>query len=705
MIAEISLGPRWNARVRSALPWVLFTLCAALAWCLLFQRFPGAKSFKYPTAYAGDSIYFMGIAKGFSELPLPWKIRIRHLNAPDSADWNDYPLSEKLLYYTHGVLARYIRAGVASNILYMLGHVTAAISFLWAARRLGSQWLPGMIGGLLFAFSPYMMWRAFGHLNLLFVWPIPVLFVILHYLWYLEGFPRPRIWLAGCAALCCFALLSPYYFLLSLQLILLTALGSCARGRWRAGVFGGFLAAAGMAGFLLNQLNVFLAQARDGKNFAAAARILTELEIYGLRIPDLLLPREYPLGSVSRFLNSLCLAAGGGGESGAVFLGFAGAAALCCLLACTAFSGFRNPTRIPLEFWVAAYTAAFAVVGGLNYLLGSLGFVMLRGGNRYSIVILCAALLFCCRRFHRIPSRALGGLLLAVIFIAGAAEVAAINIPRRRSLDPVIFDRVDSDRAFTKELESKLLPGAMVFELPVAAFPEIPPIHGMQDYEHFRPYVWSKDLRFSYGTVKGRLQSLWQAAIVRQGPDAFLPFIERCGFEALLINTSGFADNGAALEADLARRGCPVIARDRLGTLVAYHLKPQPGERPMRPPVFLLNDGWWDRLEAPNADCAWAKGTRSGILLDSSGIGKPYVFECSLSSLGRQTVTVCLEGRKIASIDLQPGKESRLRVDFTAEHATTSLRFLADNDGLVPNNGDRRRMAFGILHPQFRAGE
>lgn len=703
MIAEISLGPRWNARVRSALPWVLFALCAALAWCLLFQRFPGAKSFKYPTAYAGDSIYFMGIAKGFSELPLPWNIRIRHLNAPDSADWNDYPLSEKLLYYTHGVLARYIRAGVASNILYMLGHVTAAISFLWAARRLGSQWLPGMLGGLLFAFSPYMMWRAFGHLNLLFVWPVPVLFVILHYLWYLEGFPRPRIWLAGCAALCCFALLSPYYFLLSLQLILLTALGSCARGRWRAGVFGGFLAASGMAGFLLNQLNVFLAQARDGRNFAAATRILAELQIYGLRIPDLLLPYDYPAGWISRFLNSLQRGEDLG-ENAAVFLGVAGIAALCCLLVHSAASGFRNPSRIPLEFWVAAYTSAFAVVGGLNYLLGSLGFVMLRGGNRYSIVILCAALLFCCRRFHRIPSLAARRLILAVIFLAGVAEVAAINIPRRRSLDPVIFDRVDSDRAFTKELESKLPPGAMVFELPVAAFPEVPPIHGMQDYEHFRPYVWSKDLRFSYGTVKGRLQSLWQAAVVREGPDAFLPFIERCGFEALLLNTSGFADNGAALEADLARRGCPVIARDRLGTLVAYRLKPRHEGRPPSPPVFLLNEGWWGRLEA-DAEAAWAKGPSSDILLDTPRIGRPYVFECALSSLCPQNVKVSIEGREIASLDLQPGQESRLRVDLTAELPTTRLRLLAAHYGQVPGNGDPRRLAFQILHPQFRASE
>ena len=703
MIPEIPAGSRWNTRVRDALPWVLFALCASLAWCLLFQRFPGAKSFKYPTAYAGDAIYFLGVAKGFSELPLPWNIQIQHLNAPDSADWNDYPLSEKLLYYTHGLLARYIRAGVASNILYLLAHVTAAISFLWAARRLGSRWLPGMLGGLLFAFSPYMMWRAYGHLNLMYVWPVPVLFVLLHYLWHLEGFPRPRIWLAGCAALCCFALLSPYYLLLSLQLILLTALGSFVRGNRKAGLFGGFLAAAGIASFLLNQLNFFLAQARDGRNFAAAARILAELDLYGLRIPDLLLPRDYPVGAIFRFLNSLQRGQDLEG-SAAVFLGVAGVAALGCLLVYTAVSGFRDPSRIPLEFWVAAYTAAFAVVGGLNYLLGSLGFVMLRAGNRYSIVILCAALLFCCRRFHRIRSLAVQRLVLMAIFLAGGAEVAAINIPRRRSLDPAIFERVDSDRAFAKELESKLPPGAMVFQLPVAAFPEVPPIHEMSCYDHFRPYVWSKALRFSYGTDKGRLSSLWQAAVVRQGPDAFLPFLEGCGFEALLINTAGYPDKGAALENDLAWRGCPVIACDRLGSLVAYRLKPRHEGRPPSPPVFLLSEGWWDRLEA-NADAAWAKGTSSDILLDTPRIGQPYVFECALSSLCPQNVKVSVEGREIANLDLQPGRESRLRVDLTSEHPTSRLRFRADHDGQVPGNGDLRCLAFQILHPQFRADE
>jgi phosphoglycerol transferase len=690
--------------MKSALPWVLFALLATLAWCLLFQRFPGEKSFKYPSVYENDAMYFMGVAKGFSELPPPWDIRIRHLNAPDSAGWNDYPLTEKLLYYTHGLLARYVRAGVASNITYLLAHVTAAISFLWAARRLGAGWLPGMLGGLLFAFSPYMMWRAYGHLNLLYVWPVPVLFVLLHFLWNLEGFPRPRIWLAGFAAVGCFALLSPYYFLLSLQLLLLTALGLIVRGNWRAGVFGSFLATSGTTVFLLNQLNVFLAQAREGKNFVAGARILAELELYGLRIPDLLLPRDYPLGAVSQFLNSLGLAAGGGGESGAVFLGVAGVAALCCLLAYTAVSGFRNPSRIPLEFWVAAYTAAFAVVGGLNYLLGSLGFVMLRAGSRYSIVILCAALLFCCRSFHRIPSRAMRGLLLAVIFLAGAAEVAAINIPARRRVDRTLFERVDSDRAFTRELESKLPAAAMVFQLPVVAFPEVPPVHGMQDYEHFRPYVWSKALRFSYGAHKGRLTSLWQASVVRQGPDVFLPFLEACGFDALMINTAGYPDKGAALENDLARRGCPVIVRDRPGSLVAYRLTPRHNGRPASPPVFLLSEGWWDRPEA-NADAAWAKGTNSDILLHTPRIGQPYVFECALSSLCPQNIKVSVEGREIAGLDLQPGQESRLRVDLKAEHPTTRVRFLAAHNGQAPGNGDPRRLSFQILHPQFRTGE
>jgi hypothetical protein len=357
-----------------------------------------------------------------------------------------------------------------------------------------------------------------------------------------------------------------------------------------------------------------------------------------------------------------------------------------------------------LEFWVAAYTAAFAVVGGLNYLLGSLGFVMLRGGNRYSIVILCAALLFCCRSFHRIRSIAARRLVLVAIFLAGAAEVAAINIPARRNVDRTLFDRVDSDRAFARELEGGLPPGAMVFQLPVVGFPEVPPIHEMNCYEHFRPYVWSKALRFSYGAHKGRLTSLWQSAIVRQGPDVFLPFLEACGFDALMINTAGYPDKAAALEDDLARRGCPVIARDRPGSLVAYRLKPRHEGRPPSPPVFLLNGGWWDRLEA-NAEAAWAKGTRSDILLDTPRIGQPYVFECALSSLCPQNVKVSVEGREIANLDLQPGQESRLRVDLTAEHPTTLLRFVAAHDGRVPGNGDPRRLAFQILHPQFRACE
>ena len=55
----------------------------------------------------------------------------------------------------------------------------------------------------------------------------------------------------------------------------------------------------------------------------------------------------------------------------------------------------------------------------------------------------------------------------------------------------------------------RLPPGAMVFQLPVMAFPEVAPAHNLGDYEHFRPYLATRALRFSYGMLKGRSRHRW----------------------------------------------------------------------------------------------------------------------------------------------------------------------------------------------------
>jgi phosphoglycerol transferase len=108
-----------------------------------------------------------------------------------------------------------------------------------------------------------------------------------------------------------------------------------------------------------------------------------------------------------------------------------------------------------------------------------------------------------------------------------------------------------SDADFIKRIEATVPEGSMIFQLPYVPFPENQPVNQMQDYEHFRAYLHSKKLRWSYGAIKERETARWQMATANLPTDQFLETVSLAGFCGVYIDRKGYTDNGAALEAKL----------------------------------------------------------------------------------------------------------------------------------------------------------
>ena len=115
--------------------------------------------------------------------------------------------------------------------------------------------------------------------------------------------------------------------------------------------------------------------------------------------------------------------------------------------------------------------------------------------------------------------------------------------------------RVASDGAFTLSLEAALPAGAMLFQLPVVDFPEGQRILGAGDYEHLRPYLHAKRLRFSYGSDKGRPQDAWQRRVESLEPAPMAEALERMGFAGIVVNRKAYPDAAQELRDALAARG------------------------------------------------------------------------------------------------------------------------------------------------------
>jgi phosphoglycerol transferase len=149
------------------------------------------------------------------------------------------------------------------------------------------------------------------------------------------------------------------------------------------------------------------------------------------------------------------------------------------------------------------------------------------------------------------------------------------QVPRAPTAEEVttIARQVEADREFTEKMEAALPEAAMVFQLPVMEFPESP-TPGVPPYDHFRPYLYSKNLRYSFGSMKGREREKWQLALqglMFQGAtlnqesqtiqfntgnvSRVVDELKKIGFAAIYINRNGFPDRAKGLEEALLELG------------------------------------------------------------------------------------------------------------------------------------------------------
>jgi phosphoglycerol transferase len=112
----------------------------------------------------------------------------------------------------------------------------------------------------------------------------------------------------------------------------------------------------------------------------------------------------------------------------------------------------------------------------------------------------------------------------------------------------------------------------MIFQLPYVPFPEHPGFHKMQAYDHLRGYLHSKNLRWSYGTMKNRDGDRAQSAVAELPAEEFAEALAFAGFSGIYLDRFGYEDNGAAKESELSAllQTQPLVSPN--GRLVFFNL-------------------------------------------------------------------------------------------------------------------------------------
>jgi phosphoglycerol transferase len=666
----------------------------AAVWCTVESR-RTLQEWSTPLTYGSDALSGMAAAKAVASgeiVPVLPK-HPRSLGAPFVASWDDYPSTEEGIIAWTGLLVRLFGVFAGMNLAVLSAHLLAALAFYFVARHLRYDATFAFAGAMVFAFSRYAFSRGLLHLGLTLYWHVPL--GVLAVWWCTREEPllsnRPR--LRGALAIAViFGIQNAYYAWMFAQLLGLAAVYQLLRRGRRDMVLGPIVLLAALGGtFALMNADTFYSRIVNGPPGEVVARNYPGLEFYALKPIELLLPVVHQIGWVhnwaraSYFAKTMLI-----GEAGSPYLGVVGVLALAWLIWVTATAVARGEERrIPPHTWVVLWILVYSVVGGINGVVG-LALELFRGTNRYSIFILTVVLLFLVRQLTRTTRNWTGWPRVALAAcVAGVALFDQIPPALASTIAPA-QKKIAADRELVARIEARLPKDAMIFQLPVAPFPEAGRVGGMEDYEHLRPFLHSHSLRFSYGSVKGRPRERWQKELEALGVARGVKTLETYGFAAVWINRSGYPDEGAAVIDQLRANGRgDVIAENDEFVCVAL----APVATPDLPPEF---SGAWYALEASgDQDWRWSSGSAELVLHNAAASEQRATLTFQVTSPKRRHLTI-VEGHA-------PPKELSLNGDaaptdvelpVTLNPGRNIIRFETDLPGELQANGDPRRLAF-----------
>ena len=641
----------------------MLLLVTSLVWVAHHGRF-SATDWSLPTDYSGDAHEVLARIKAAGEgvgIPLVPQ-RIERLGAPFGADWSDYPTPDKPVMLLLGVLSRWTGVFLAANLGLLLAQLASAASFYLLARWLRVRWEWAWAGALLYAYSYHVFHRGLAHFSFVLSWTVPVGLLAV----WLVAKSRRLEWKSRGALVCLGASAglgagNPYLLLFWGQLLLWALvvqwLGPRRRVNLGLGIAAGVVA---LAVFLICNAELWL-HAFEPDGLPLLSRNYGGTERYALKPVEMFIPPEFHRADWLAFLGQRYRRwSEWHGEAFLPYLGVCGMAGLVWLAGLAVVRLLRG-RPVPGQALTAGWLIAYAGVGGLtNFIAFFAGFQVFRATNRVAVFISALVLVFLVVRLSRLTARWPAGLS-----VAAALALAALGLLDQlpRTVAPERRERIAADVASDRELgarlEAALPPGARVFQLPVLGFPEVVPPHRLTDYEHFRPYLATDGLKFSYGAAKHRARGRWQRELEGEPVAALVRRLEEHGFGALYLNRKGFGDRAEGMLRELAAVGYGQVISGRMGNQVVVLLRPKADPQPPFARSFSPGRGWNLR---PEDGVRWGGG--STTLSFYNPLNVPVTLTASLELVGATAGEVQLwRGRqRLAQASLET-TSSRVVVD------------------------------------------
>ena len=510
--------------------------------------------FHVPFAYFVDSLFNSIAAKGMIENG--WWLHNPSLGAPAGLHYEAYPAPENFHFAVIKLISVFTSDhALALNLFYLLTFPLAAIAAFYFLRSFKFSFGPALVTSLLFAFLPYHFFRRY-HLMMGAYYLVPLMVLVVVWIC-LE--PRLRGWkaIAG-IAICVIAGSGGVYYPFFFCFLLLVAGVSSWWNRRSVAPLVAALVLTGVVfgSVVINHLPTIIYQRTHGAA-AMGNRSVGDAEIMGLKITQLLLPigghRWEKFAALKYRYNLGPLV----NENDTTSLGVIGSIGFLILIGAL-FYRRELPALIERLSWLNIAAFLLATIGGFGVLFALLVSTQIRAYNRifpfigfFSLIVVAWLLDSLLKRIRTPQLRVVYYVGLAVVLVVGVLDQTTTTFFFVPEYEKTKVE-YESEAEFVNRIEAALPQHAMVFQLPYMPFPESPNLHQMRAYEHYKAYLHSKTLRWSYGAPPGEKEDKWQQAVAAQPVPELIKSVRDAGFAGIYINRDGYEDHAEKLETELA---------------------------------------------------------------------------------------------------------------------------------------------------------
>ncbi len=567
-------APRWRRTLQTDLALSSGAgLLALLATAVVLKLWHANPSI--PLGYGGDGLWLTQVVKGM--LDHGWFFTNPDVGAPFGQQLYDFTAAfgDTLHFAVIKAMSLVSQDPVKLvNGYFLLSFFLCAFSACFVLRRLGVSRGAAVVAAVLFSLLPAHVAGGLGRVPLGAYWAIPLAALLIMRVF--AGEPlftrraeggrlsrwlsRPSLATAGMCVLIAGSGL--YYALFTVMLLVLAAAaGVLVRRDWAVGLHGS-LAAMLVLGLLIVALAPSLVYTREhGKN-TAFERPAADGSIYATSLSLLIVPfighRFGPADDLAHKLEVTKLPPGQN-EHQLSALGLVGSLGFLGLLVAGIVPRARGGRDRAGAAAAAALTGfLLATTGGIGLLVNILLTSDLRGWGRISPLLGFLGLYGAALAYDALRGspwvrgwrrHAVAGLLPLALVVGVADQTTANMVPEYA----VTKKEFTSDARFVDAVDRELPARASVLQLPAAAFPEGGTVVNMADYSLMRGPLLTEDLRFSYGSMKGRPHGDWVQRLAELPLAEGLSYYAAAGFRGIWVDRRGYADQGNEIDAELRR--------------------------------------------------------------------------------------------------------------------------------------------------------